>query len=120
MYTCTPDCFCKRIEVSKYCNWIQIRIQIVLLGFGVLRLAQQKEREGERAYLEDALVAGKGLGQDRTNDAAARSSPPGKGGDRRESEGRERFKKQREEIDALRDYVRATQQIIFSFLFSTF
>jgi hypothetical protein len=27
-------------------NWIQIRIQIVLLGFGVLRLAQQKEREG--------------------------------------------------------------------------
>ena len=30
-----------------YCNnWIQIRIQIILLGFGVLRLAQQKEREG--------------------------------------------------------------------------
>ena len=72
-----------------------------MLGFGVLRLAQQKEREGERAYLEDALVAGKGLGQDRTNDAAARSPPPpGKGEQgRRESERSEWFKKQREEIN---------------------
>jgi len=35
-----------------------------LLGFGVLRLAQHKEREGAgAAYLEDALVAGKGLGR---------------------------------------------------------
>ena len=54
----------KLVGSSIYCNWIQIRIQIVLLGFGVLRLAQHKEREGAgAAYLEDALVAGKGLGR---------------------------------------------------------
>jgi len=41
-----------------------------LLGFGVLCFAQQKEREGA-AYLEDALIAGKGLGEERTNGAAA-------------------------------------------------
>jgi hypothetical protein len=50
--------------------------------------------------LEDALVAGKGLGEDRTNGAASLSSPPGKEEHgRRESERRERFKKQREEMN---------------------
>jgi len=40
--------------------------------------------------LEDALVAGEGLGEDRTNDAADRSSAPGKEEHgRRESERRE-------------------------------
>ena len=54
----------KLVGSSIYCNWIQIRIQIVLLGFGVLRLAQHKVREGAgAAYLEGALVAGKGLGR---------------------------------------------------------
>ena len=37
----------------------------------MIRLAQQKEEKG-RTYLEDALIPGKGLGQDRTNGAAAR------------------------------------------------
>ena len=37
----------------------------------MLCLAQQKEEKG-RAYMEDALIAGKGLGEDRTNGAAAR------------------------------------------------
>ena len=50
----------------------QIRIQMVLLGFGG---APSRTAEGKRkgwAYLEDALVAGKGLGEDVTNGAAAR------------------------------------------------
>ena len=48
VYRCTPDYYfqTKSKLVGVYCNWIQIRIQIVLLGFGVLRLAQHKEREG--------------------------------------------------------------------------
>jgi len=37
----------------------------------VLRLAQQRKREAA-SIPEDALVAGKGLGEDRTNGAAAR------------------------------------------------
>ena len=40
-------------------------------------------KEKGRAYLEDALVAGKGLGEDRTNGAAARpvvAVREGKGG----------------------------------------
>ena len=52
------------------------------------------------------LVAGKGLGEDATNGAAARPvvtgspPPPGKGEQgRRESERSEWFKKQREEIN---------------------
>ena len=37
----------------------------------MLCLAQQKEEKG-RAYMEDALIAGKGLGEDRRNGGAAR------------------------------------------------
>jgi hypothetical protein len=47
----------------------QIRIQIILLGFGVLCLTQQKEREGVGI---PGGCAGKGLGEDGTNGAAAR------------------------------------------------
>ena len=52
----------------------------------MLCLAQQKEEKG-RAYMEDALIAGKGLGEDRTNGAAAR--PVGAAGVRRAREERE-------------------------------
>ena len=63
----------------------------------MLRLAQPKEREGARAYLEDALVAGKGLGDDRTNGAAARPVVAAREGRARDESPREgkRFKKQR-------------------------
>ena len=64
----------------------------------MLRLAQPKEREGARAYLEDALVAGKGLGEDRTNGAAARpvvAAREGRARDERVREKGKRFKKQR-------------------------
>jgi len=62
-------------------------------------VSHRRRKEKGRAYLKDALVASKGLGEDRTNDAAARSPPPpGKGEQgRRESERSEWFKKQREE-----------------------
>ena len=59
----------------------------------MLRLAQHKEREGAgAAYLEDALVAGKGLGEDVTNGAAARPVVAAREGRARESprEGRNR------------------------------
>jgi len=49
---------------------------MVLLGFGG---APSRTAEGKIkgwAYLEDALVASKGLGEDVTNGAAARQSPP--------------------------------------------
>ena len=61
----------------------------------MLCLAQQKEEKG-RAYMEDALIAGKGLGEDRTNGAAARPVVAAREGRarRRESERRERSKKQ--------------------------
>ena len=48
----------------------------------MLRLAQQRKREAA-SIPEDALVAGKGLGEDRTNGAAARpvvAVGEGKGG----------------------------------------
>ena len=66
----------------------------------MLCLAQQKEEKG-RAYMEDALIAGKGLGEDTTNGAAARPVvAAGEGrARRRESERRERIKKQREEMN---------------------
>ena len=55
-----------------------------------------KRKEKGRAYLEDALVAGKGLGEDRTNGAAARPVVAAKeeqrGDSPREGKG---FKKQR-------------------------
>jgi hypothetical protein len=57
----------------------------------------RKEEKG-RAYLEDALVAGKGLGGDRTNGAAARPVVAAREG--RAKEGvRETGKVQREEMN---------------------
>ena len=72
----------------------------------MLRLAQ-KEREGAGIPGWRMLVAGKGLGEDVTNGAAARRSPVAarpvaaarkEEQGRRESEREERFKKQREEM----------------------
>jgi len=68
--------------------WIQIRVQIVSLGFGVLRLAQHKKGEGggPRAYLEDARRrqrAGRRPGAAaRPVVAAAREGRKSKGGER--------------------------------------
>ena len=58
----------------------------------MLRIAQPKEREGARAYLEDALVAGKGLGEDRTNGAAARPVVAAREGRARDERVREKGK----------------------------
>ena len=60
-----------------------MRIQIALLGFGVLRLAQQKEIEGGGGHTWRMLVAGKGSG--RRRDKGRRRSPS-----RRRREGRKR------------------------------
>ena len=61
-----------------------------MLGFGVLRLAQQKEEKGQ-AHLDDSsLIAGKGLGEYRTKGAAAR--PAVAAGEGRASEERVREK----------------------------
>jgi hypothetical protein len=50
-------------------------------------VSHSRRKEKGRAYLEDALVAGKGLGEDRTAPPLAQSSPPGKEEQgRRESE----------------------------------
>ena len=59
-------------------------------------VSHSRRKEKGRAYLEDALVAGKGLGEDRTNGAAARPVVAAREGRarRRESERRERSKKQ--------------------------
>jgi len=59
-------------------------------------VSHSRRKEEGGAYLEDALVAGEGLGEDRTNDAADRSSAPGK-----EEHGRSprEGKKQREEMN---------------------
>ena len=72
----------------------------------MLRLAQQKEREGAGIPGWRMLVTGKGLGEDVTNGAAARQSPlaqsppPGrKSKEERVREREERFKKQTEEMD---------------------
>jgi len=62
-------------------------------------VSHSRRKEKGRAYLEDALVAGKGLGEDRTNGDAARPAVAAREGrerERRESERRESFKKQRE------------------------
>jgi len=56
-------------------------------------------KENFLCKLEDALVAGKGLGEDRTNGDAARPAVAAREGrerERRESERRESFEKQRE------------------------
>ena len=85
-----------------YCNWIQIGIQIVFLGFGRLghSISHSRRKEKRRAYLEDALVAGKGLGEDVTNGAAARrvvAAREGRAeGSPREGKG---SRKQREEMN---------------------
>ena len=59
-------------------------------------VSHSRRKEKGRAYLEDALVAGKGLGEDRANGAAARPVVAAREGRarRRESERRERSKKQ--------------------------
>ena len=57
-------------------------------------------KEKGRAYLEDALIAGKGLGEDRRNGGAARPVvAAGEEQVRTESERRESFKKQSEEMN---------------------
>jgi len=77
-----------------YCNWIQIGIQIVFLGFGRLghSISHSRRKEKRRAYLEDALVAGKGLGEDVTNGAAARPVLAAREGGAREERIREKGK----------------------------
>jgi hypothetical protein len=64
-------------------------------------VSHSRRKEKGRAYLEDALVAGKGLGEDVTNGAAGRPIVAAREGTarERESERRERFKKQREEMN---------------------
>ena len=63
-------------------------------------VSHSRRKEKGRAYLEDALIAGNELGEDRT--AAARSVVAAREGRAKEerSERRERFKKQREEMNA--------------------
>ena len=60
-------------------------------------VSHSRRKEKRPAYLEDALVAGKGPGEDRTNDAAARSvvaaPPPGRAREGSEPERRERKSK---------------------------
>jgi len=65
-------------------------------------VSHSRRKEKWRAYLEDALVAGEGLGEDRTNGAATRPVVAAREGRAKEerSERRERFKKQREEMNA--------------------
>ena len=59
-----------------------------MLGFGVLRFAQHKEREGAgAAYLEDALVAGKGLGRRSPRRRRQGRKIPSKGGDQEKQRG---------------------------------
>ena len=72
----------------------------------MLRLAQQRKREAA-SIPEDALVAGKGLGEDRTNGAAARPAAAAregraKGGESpREGEGRGREEMNLSELSPL-------------------
>jgi len=65
------------------------------MGLGC-SVSHSKRKGKGWAYLEDTLVAGKGLGEDRTNGAAARPVVAAREGRarRRESERRERSKKQ--------------------------
>jgi len=53
-------------------------------------VSHSRRKEKGQAYLEDALVAGKGLGEDRTDGAAAHpvvAAREGKGFERRERRG---------------------------------
>ena len=64
-------------------------------------VSHSRRKEKGRANLEDALIAGKGLGEDRTNGAAARPVVAAREGRVRKervrlSERRERFKKQKQ------------------------
>ena len=69
-------------------------MQTVLLGFGVLRFAQQKEREGGRKHTW-RMRSSPAKGMEKTGRMApplAQSSPPGKEEQgRRESERREKL-----------------------------
>jgi hypothetical protein len=53
-------------------------------------VSHSRRKEKGRAYLEDALVAGKGLGEDRTNGAAARPVIAAREGKAREERVREK------------------------------
>ena len=76
-------------------------MQTVLLGFGVLRLAQQKEREGARKHTW-RMRSSPAKGREKTGRMApplAQSSPPGKEGRRayeRREKGPERQSPERE------------------------
>ena len=83
----------KLVRNSIYCNWLQIQIQIVLLGSGVLRLAQHKgKRRGGRG-----IPGGCARRRQRAGPPFAQSSPPGREGRSRAREDlletRERFEK---------------------------
>ena len=84
---CTPDNSCKRNRSQQviYCNWIQIRIQIVLLGFGGApsRTAEGKRRGGHTLRMRSSPAKGWA----KTGQMApplAQSSPPGKEEKRKE------------------------------------
>jgi hypothetical protein len=55
-------------------------------------VSHSRRKEKWRAYLEDALVAGEGLGEDRTNGAAARPVVAAREGRAREERVREKGK----------------------------
>jgi len=55
-------------------------------------VSHSRRKQKGRAYLEDALVAGKGLGDDRTNGAAARPVGAAREGRTREERLREKGK----------------------------
>jgi hypothetical protein len=55
-------------------------------------VSHSRRKEKGRAYLEDALVSGKGLGKVRTNGAAARPVVAARGGRAREERVREKGK----------------------------
>jgi len=59
-------------------------------------VSHSRRKEKGRAYLEDALIAGKGLGEDRTNGAAARPVVAA-------GEGREKERESPREEEALRN-----------------
>lgn len=77
MHTCTPDEFCKRIEVSRYDTRTCLRLGQIRTQIGysrvwgaLFRTAGRGERG--RAYLVRVLVAGEGPGGDVSKGVAAR------------------------------------------------
>ena len=60
-------------------------------------VSHSRGKKKGRAYLEDALVAGKGQGEDRTNGAAARPAVAAREGRAREERVREKGKERRSE-----------------------